>query len=132
MTQFNLFDEVRLTKPVALTGFVSNAIAPLDIACDGTVGTIVEVLVPNEAFLVELFGGWVVSKTDGLHSANPGDEGAFRETIGVETVQLSQMMLVHRRSAKYDLMQLVEDMPENLIEKVHVFAESLQRQHSRV
>ncbi len=132
MTRFKLFDEVQLTKPVALTDFMSNAIEPLDTACEGTVGTIVEVLAPDEAFLVELFGDWVVSKKDGLLRESSEDDGAFRETIGVETVHPDQIALVSRRSAKYDLFRLVEDMPESLIEKVNVFAESLQSQPSSV
>ncbi|MEL6351869.1 MAG: DUF4926 domain-containing protein [Cyanobacteria bacterium J06627_28] len=118
MTKFNLFDEVCLTKSIALTDFVSNALDPIGAACEGTMGTIVEVLVPGETFLVELLGDWVVSKPDGLYRATAEADGAFRETIGVETVQAEQMMLVHRRSAKYELLQLVENMPETLIEKV--------------
>lgn len=52
MVQFSLFDEVQLTESVTLTDFVSNALDPSDNAGEGTVGTIVDVLAPNEAFLV--------------------------------------------------------------------------------
>ncbi len=130
MTRFNLFDQVQLTEPITLTDFVSNSIDAVDTASVGTTGTIVEVLAPDEAFLVELFGDWVISKdTDGLCRAKPEEEGAFRETIGVETVSPNQMMLLPRKSAKEDLLQLLESMPESLLEEIQVFAESLQ--HNR-
>ncbi len=128
MTKFKLFDQVQLTEPVALTAWISNAIDNSDAAPEGTVGTVVEVLAPDEAFLVELFGDWIVSAdTNGLHRANAEEEGAFRETIGVETVRSDQMKLIYRKSAKEDLFQLLEGMPESLIEEVQTFAESLQR-----
>lgn len=128
MTKFKLFDQVQLTEPVALTAWISNAIDNSDAAPEGTVGTVVEVLAPDEAFLVELFGDWIVSAdTNGLHRANAEEEGAFRETIGVETVRFDQMKLIYRKSAKEDLFQLLEGMPESLIEEVQTFAESLQR-----
>ncbi len=133
MTQFNLFDQVQLTKPIVLTGFVSNAIDTSDVASVGTIGTIVEMLAPDEAFLVELFGDWVISKdTDELCRAKPEEEGAFRETIGVETVRPDQMKLLPRKSAKEDLFQLLENMPESLLEEVQAFAESLRHQRSNV
>lgn len=133
MTQFSLFDQVQLTKPITLTGFVSNAIDASDTASVGTVGTIVEVLAPNEAFLVELFGDWVTSKNaDELCRAKPEEDGAFRETIGVEIVRPDQMMLLPQKSAKEDLFHLLESMPESLLEEVQVFAKSLQHQHSNV
>ena len=128
MTQFNLFDQVQLTKSVELTGFMSNAADASDTAAVGTIGTIVEVLAPDEAYLVELFGDWVVSKdVNKLRRADPEEDGAFRETIGVETLRPEQMTLLHRKSAKEDLFQLLESMPESLLAKVQVFAESLQQ-----
>lgn len=130
MTQFNLFDQVQLTKPITLTGFVSNAIDASDTASVGTVGTIVEVLAPNEAFLVEFFGDWVISKdTDELCRAEFEEVGAFRETIGVETVRPDQMTLLHRKNTKKDLFQLLESLPESLLEEIQIFAESLQQKH---
>lgn len=133
MTQFSLFDQVQLTEPITLTDFVSNAIDASDTASVGTTGTIVEVLAPNEAFLVELFGDWVIFKdANELCRAQPEEEGAFRETIGVETVRPDQMALLPQKSAKEDLFQLLESMPESLLEEVQVFAESLRQQHSKV
>ncbi|MFZ4678477.1 MAG: hypothetical protein ACOYM4_22770 [Nodosilinea sp.] len=59
MEQFELFDQVQLTEAISLCGEMSNALEPLTVAPVGTTGTIVEVLDPDEAFLVELFGDWV-------------------------------------------------------------------------
>lgn len=56
MTQFNLFDRVRLLEPITLISDMSNAMEVTDVASIRTVGDIVEVLEPGKAFLVELFG----------------------------------------------------------------------------
>jgi hypothetical protein len=51
MSLFQLFDAVHLKEPILLAGGESVAA--------GTAGAIVEVLRDGEAFMVELFGGWV-------------------------------------------------------------------------
>ena len=113
MTTFKLFDQVKLIESVSLTGFMSNA--QLESAAIGTVGTIVEVLEPDKAFLVELFGNWVtVGDAGDFCMAKAGDFGAFRETIGVDTVYPHQMTLVNPSSTdRLSLFQLLDEMPEN-------------------
>lgn len=127
MTQFNLFDRVRLLEPITLISDMSNAIEVTDVASIGTVGNIVEVLEPGKAFLVELFGDWIVSESEeGLRRAKADDDGAFRETIGVETVYSQQIELLQRSDiVKARLFQLLEELPESLLPKVQEFAESL-------
>lgn len=86
MSQFQLFDGVELTEEIRLTGDFSNALNTPDIAAIGTVGAIVEVFNGGEAYLVELFGGWIAMHDCGnVSSMKPTDPEAFRETIGVET-----------------------------------------------
>jgi hypothetical protein len=53
MSKFQLFDAVSLTEPIALP---DRPIAPPE-----TAGAIVEVFKNGEAYLVELFGGWVIA-----------------------------------------------------------------------
>jgi hypothetical protein len=88
----------------------------------------VEVLELGQAFLVELFGDWVkLQEPEGLCRAESHEEGAFRETLGVEVVHSQQMVLVHRSNAvKVGLFRLLDDMPEELWEEVRTFAEFLQ------
>jgi hypothetical protein len=86
MNKFQLFDGVKLTEDVPLT---DGGIAPI-----GTVGAIVEVLKNGEAYLVELFGGWVKYDEQGnFVSATQAEKGAFMETIGVEIVFSHQLFL---------------------------------------
>jgi len=76
---------------------MSNALEPSELAPAVAVGTIVEVLEPGQAFLVELFGDWVkLRKSDGLCRAEAQEEGAFRETLGVEVVYPQQMTTIGR------------------------------------
>ena len=130
-TQFNLFDQVQLVEPVELVSDFSNALEEKLVAPVGTLGTIVEVLGDSEAFLVEFFGDWIkVQSPHGLERAKEGEQGAFRETIGLETVYPKQMVLQHRASVKVNLFSLLDQMPESMLEEVQSFAESLQYQHS--
>jgi hypothetical protein len=100
MEQFELFDQVQLTEAISLCGEMSNALEPLTVAPVGTTGTIVEVLDPDEAFLVELFGDWVSLEDEaGLKRSTHDNPTAFRETLGVEVVKATQMNLLHRPSA---------------------------------
>jgi len=128
MTQFNLFDQIELTEPIALISDFSNAIEEKDVADIGTVGAIVEVLEEGEAFLVELFGDLVkVKDPEGLIRATSADQDAFRETLGVETVLSNQMRLRHRSNiVKVELFRLLDQMPEDLLQEVQTFAKSLQ------
>ncbi len=128
--QFSLFDQVQLTQPIDLKSGFSNALNEIDVAPVGTSGTIVEVLSSGQAFLVEFFGDWVkLRDREGLMRAKEEDKGAFRETIGVEVIYPQQMVLRHRSNAvKASLFQLLDEMPENLLEEVQTFAESLRHE----
>jgi hypothetical protein len=87
MAQFQLFDSITLTDAIALS---EGEIAP-----EGTPGAIVEVLNGGEAYLVELFGGWVKSNERGnFIAATPEEPGAFVETLGVELAYPQQLQLV--------------------------------------
>jgi hypothetical protein len=84
MEQFERFDQVQLVKVIPLSGDMSNALDPPEMALVGTIGTIVEVLEPGAAFLVELFGDWVrLEDGIGLVMATRDNPTAFRETLGV-------------------------------------------------
>ena len=133
MEQFELFDQVQLTEAISLCGEMSNALEPLTVAPVGTTGTIVEVLDPDEAFLVELFGDWVSLEDEaGLKRSTHDNPTAFRETLGVEVVKATQMNLLHRPSAiKGNLFRLLDTMPESLLAEVQTFAEFLQHRQQR-
>ena len=130
MMQFSLFDQIQLAQPIDLKSGFSNALSEMDVAPVGTLGTIVEVLSSGQAFLVELFGDWVkLRDPEGLMRAKEEDKEAFRETIGVEVVYPHQMVLRHRSNpVKASLFQLLDEMPENLLEEVQTFAESLRHE----
>jgi hypothetical protein len=86
MSQFQLFDGVKLTEEISLTDG--------GVATVGTSGAIVEVLKDGEAYLVELFGGWVKYDEQGnFLPASSDEEEAFMETIGVELVYPHQARL---------------------------------------
>lgn len=77
---------IKLTEEISLTDG--------GVATVGTNGAIVEVLKDGEAYLVELFGGWVKYNERGEFMAASADEtGAFMETIGVELVYPHQLVL---------------------------------------
>ncbi|MGF1601615.1 MAG: hypothetical protein ACFCU8_06280 [Thermosynechococcaceae cyanobacterium] len=134
MEQFKLLDQVQLLEPISLSGDFSNSLALGDTAPVGAVGTVVEVLEPGQAFLVELFGDWVkLQESEGLYRATAQETGAFRETLGVEVVQSQQMVLLQRsNAAKVDLFQLLDDMPEDLLAEVQTFAEFLRYRRQQV
>ena len=79
MSKFQLFDAVSLTEEIALA---DGGVAPPE-----TAGAIVEVFKNGEAYLVELFGGWVKAEVGGdFVLATQDQPESFMETIGVETV----------------------------------------------
>jgi hypothetical protein len=91
MTQFQLFDSVKLKEEISLTRG--------GMATVGTPGAIVEVFNNGKAYMVELFGSWV--KTDAKGDFIPTDREdpeSFMETIGVETVYPQQLCLVKPES----------------------------------
>jgi hypothetical protein len=88
MTQFQLFDSVKLMEAIMLS---EGELAP-----EGTPGAIVEVLNDGEAYLVELFDGWVKSNEKGnFITATPDESDAFVETLGVELAYPQQLQLVN-------------------------------------
>ncbi|MGL6282908.1 MAG: DUF2281 domain-containing protein [Microcoleaceae cyanobacterium] len=124
MTQFQLFDNVKLTENISLS---DGGIAPTE-----TKGTIVEVFNNGEAYLVELFGGWVKYDSEGdFITANQDEKDAFMQTLGVETVYDHQIVLTvsarEMMGAKEHLNALLETLPDNLISQVRDFAEFLQQ-----
>ncbi|MEM9002563.1 MAG: DUF2281 domain-containing protein [Cyanobacteria bacterium P01_F01_bin.86] len=130
---FNLLDQVQLTEPIPLSGDMSNALELPETAPVGTIGTIVEVLEPNEAFWVELFGDWVTLQAPtGLLRTEADNPEAFRETLGVETVHSHQMTVRQSSNAvKMDLFRLLDEMPETLLKEVQTFAEFLQHKQQQ-
>lgn len=128
MYTFNLLDQVQLNATIPLSSDMGNALETPEIAAIGTTGTIVEVLEPGEAFLVELFGDWVtLQEPAGLVRADADAPDAFRETLGVEVIRADQMQLVAQTNpVKLDLYRLLDDLPDALLEEVQTFAEFLQ------
>ena len=129
MSQFQLFDAVRLNSSISL---LEGGSAPV-----GTSGAIVEVFKDGQAYLVELFGEWVREDEQGEFVPTARSEpGAFMETIGVGTVRPDQLQLIkparETMGARGHLATIVEDLPEELVAEVRDFAEFLaQKQHIR-
>jgi hypothetical protein len=128
MSQFQLFDSVKLIEPITLT---EGETAP-----EGTVGSIVEVFNDGEACLVELFGSWVkYDKQGGFIPAAPEDPEAFMETIGVETVYPNQISLAaSAREMMGDhnsLRVLADELSDDLVAEVLDFAEFLKLKQQR-
>lgn len=129
MTQFQLFDSVKLKEAIPLT---EGGTAAAD-----TPGAVVEVFNQGEAYMVELFGAWVKSTADGhFIPANTNEDGAFMETLGVETLAPQQLRLVKPAQetvgAKARLLALLETLPETLLIEVQDFAEFLQHKQQRL
>ncbi len=122
--KYKLFDSVKLKEAIPLTdGGMAEA---------GTVGAIVEVFNEGEAYLVELFGGWV--RYDELENFVPAasqSPGTFRETIGIETVYPQQLDLVQPAretvGVRAHLLSLLDELSEEKLALVRDFAEFLQQ-----
>jgi len=128
MTQFQLFDAVKLKEAIPLT---EGGIAAVD-----TPGAIVEVFNQGEAYLVELFGQWVkVNAESQFVPVAPDEPGAFLETLGVDTVSPEQIRLVKPAKetvgARTQLLAILDTFPEVLLEEVREFAEFLQYKQQR-
>lgn len=124
MTQFQLFDSVKLKEGIPLT---EGGMAPV-----GTPGAIVEVFNSGEAYLVELFGNWVKADTHGdFISTDSEDPEAFMETVGLETIYPHQLSLVEPARAtvgvRTQLLAVLDDLSEDLLEEVQDFAEFLRQ-----
>lgn len=126
--KFNLFDSVKLREAIALN---STHIAP-----EATLGIIVEVFSDGEAYLIELFGGWVkYDATDDLVPATPDDPDSFLETTGVATVYPHQLRLVKPASEtvgiRAQLLASLEGMPDAMLEEITDFAEFLRQKQAK-
>jgi hypothetical protein len=128
MSKFQLFDAVNLTEEISLAG---GGVAPA-----GTAGAIVEVFQDGEAYLVELFGGWVKTEVGGAFiSANQDEPDAFMETIGVETVYPNQLHLVKSAreimGVREQLAAVLDTLSDDLVAEVCDFAEFLQQKQQQ-
>ncbi|MGD1898442.1 MAG: hypothetical protein ACFB16_15980 [Phormidesmis sp.] len=127
MSQFQLFDAVRLRAEILLE---DGSTAP-----EGCIGSIVEVLNDGEAYMVELFGEWVVETEDGDFAPTTREAiDSFMETIGVETLSPRQIRLVtparEAVGVRAQLLALVNELPETTLEEVRNFAEFLKRKQT--
>lgn len=128
MSQFQLFDAVKLTSEILLE---EGGTAP-----EGCMGSIVEVFDDGEAYMVELFGGWVVDTEDGDFIPSTREAvDSFMETIGVETLLPHQIRLVtparEAVGVRAQLLALVDELPETTLEEVRNFAEFLKGKQTK-
>lgn len=128
MSQFQLFDSVKLKESIPLS---EGGSAP-----EGTPGVIVEVFKNGEAYMVELFGGWVKADVGGDFVPSDRDSpDSFMETLGVETVYPQQIRLVKPAretvGVRAQLLALMDELPENTLEEVKNFAEFLQQKQQK-
>jgi hypothetical protein len=128
MKSFNLFDVVELLEPILIHGDFANALEQPTIAPVGTTGTIVEVLEEDRVYLVELWGNWIrCQDNQRLEPAKPDAQDKFRETLGVEVIYANQLKMVEKsRQLRRDLWDLLENLPEELLAEVKIFAEFLE------
>lgn len=128
MSQFQLFDSVKLKESIPLS---EGGSAP-----EGTPGVIVEVFKNGEAYMVELFGGWVKADVGGDFVPSERDSpDSFMETLGVETVYPEQIRLVKPAretvGVRAQLLALMDELPETTLEEVKNFAEFLQQKQQK-
>jgi hypothetical protein len=119
-----MFDSVTLNQDIQLQ---TGGIAP-----QGTDGAIVEIFKDGEAYLVELFGGWLKFTTEGeMIETSQDDPEAFRDTLDVETLYPHQIILINahqqsdKQKVKQQLLELLELLPEESILQVKDFTEFL-------
>ena len=121
MSKFQMFDSVTLNQDIQLH---SGGIAP-----QGTDGAIVEIFKDGEAYLVELFGGWLKFTTEGdMIETTQNDPEAFRDTLDVETLyphQINAHQQSDKQKVKQQLLVLLELLPEESILQVKDFTEFL-------
>jgi hypothetical protein len=124
MSKFQMFDSVTLNQDIQLH---AGGIAP-----QGTNGAIVEIFKNGEAYLVELFGGWLKLTPEGdLIDTSQDDPEAFRDTLDVETIYPDQINLINvhqqsdRQKVRQQLLALLELLPEESVLQVKDFTEFL-------
>lgn len=129
MTQFQLFDSVKLKESLSLD---EGGIAP-----EGTSGAIVEIFQDGEAYMVELFGGWIKLDEQGVFiTVLASDPNAFQETIGICTAFPHQLRLVtpakEMVGVRGHLLSILDELSEDLLIQVDEFAESLREKQQQV
>lgn len=122
--KFELFDAVELKESATLS---EGQLVPA-----GVQGAIVEVFDQGDAYLVELFGGWVKIDQQGDRAlAQQQEPGAFVETLGVALLYSQQLRLVQPAQTtvgdRVRLYNALEELSENLVKEVADFAEFLQQ-----
>ncbi len=124
MSKFQMFDSVTLNQDIQLSRG--------ETAPRGTDGAIVEIFKDGEAYLVELFGGWLKFTTEGnMIEASQDDPEAFRDTLDVEMLCPHQINLINahqqsdKQKVKQQLLALLELLPEESILQVKDFTEFL-------
>jgi hypothetical protein len=90
----------------------------------------------GEAYLVELFGGWVKAEVGGdFIPANQDEPDAFMETLGVETVYPHQVQLVKSAreimGVREHLAAVLDNLSDDLVAEVRDFAEFLQQKQQQ-
>jgi hypothetical protein len=128
MSKFQLFDAVNLTQEISLT---DGGVAP-----PGTAGSIVEVFNNGEAYLVELFSGWVKAEVGSdFIPASQDEPDAFMQTLGVETVYPHQVQLVKSAreimGVREHLATVLDSLSDDLVIEVRDFAEFLQQRQQK-
>lgn len=128
MSQFQLFDSVKLKEEIALTEGGK--------AAEGTPGAIVEVFNDGEAYMVELFGGWVKADILGDFTPTNRDESnSFMETIGVETVYPQQLRLIKPAretiGVRGQILAVLDNLSEEKLAEILDFAEFLQQKQQQ-
>ncbi len=123
MTKFQMFDSVTLNQDIQLSRG--------ETAPRGTDGAIIEIFKDGEAYLVELFDGWLKFNTEGdVIETSQDDPEAFRDTLVVEVVYPYQLDLVSKehtaeQTTKIQLFTLINSLSEDKILQVKEFAEFL-------
>ena len=118
MSQFKLFDSIKLKESlISDTG---------ETIPEDSLGAIVEIFNDGEAYMVELFGGWVKADVGKDFSpADRDDDQSFMETIGIETVYPHQIILVNSAKmmgTRAELFALVDELSETAVAEVRDFA----------
>lgn len=128
MTLFNLFDSVKLKEALARS---EDGTLPA-----GTPGAIVEIFNQGEAYLVEFFGNWVkLDPQEQFTSAAPQEEGAFVQTLSIETVKPEQLDLVASSretvGARVQILSLLDELSDRDLDEVRDFAEFLRSRQNQ-
>ncbi len=100
--------------------------------CQFSCVELLQIFKDGEAYLVELFGGWLKLTNEGdMIEASQDDPEAFRDTLDVETLYPHQITPINahqqsdKQKVKQQLLALLELLPEESILQVKEFTEFL-------